>query len=113
MSTRSSPAPSLPTALCALVPLAASLFLALALCSCAPTGENGPIVPGTPPGPAWFEDVTDAVGLDFVHDAGPTGTYFTPQSMGSGCACFDFDGDGLVDIYLLHLGGPNGKKNQL
>src|SRR5438045_4623331 len=35
--------------------------------------------------PAWFEDVTDRVGLNFVHDAGPTGTYFTPQSMGSGC----------------------------
>ncbi len=64
-------------------------------------------------GPAWFEDVTAAVGLDFVHDPGPTGTYFTPQSMGSGCAFFDFDGDGLVDIYLVHLGGPNGKKNQL
>jgi enediyne biosynthesis protein E4 len=64
-------------------------------------------------GPAWFEDVTDAVGLDFVHDAAPTSTYFTPLSMGSGCAFFDFDGDGLVDIYLLHLGGPGGKKNQL
>jgi hypothetical protein len=64
-------------------------------------------------GPAWFEDVTARAGLDFVHDAGPTGTYFTPQSMGSGCAFFDCDGDGLADIYLLHLGGPNGKKNQL
>jgi hypothetical protein len=64
-------------------------------------------------GPSWFEDVTAAVGLDFVHDSGPTGTYFTPQSMGSGCAFFDFDGDGLVDIYLVHLGGPGGKKNQL
>jgi hypothetical protein len=68
---------------------------------------------GADHGPAWFEDVTTAAGLDFVHDPGPTGTYFTPQSMGSGCAFFDFDGDGLVDIYLLHLGGPNGKKNQL
>jgi enediyne biosynthesis protein E4 len=63
--------------------------------------------------PAWFEDVTERVGLNFVHDPGPVGTYFTPQSMGSGCAFFDCDGDGLVDIYLLHLGGPTGKKNQL
>ncbi|MCI0465271.1 MAG: CRTAC1 family protein [Gemmataceae bacterium] len=57
--------------------------------------------------------MTDAVGLDFKHDSGPLGTYFMPQSMGSGCALFDFDGDGLIDIYLLHLGGPGGKRNQL
>ena len=37
---------------------------------------------------AWFEDVTDAVGLDFVNDPGPTGDYFTPPSMGSGGIVF-------------------------
>jgi hypothetical protein len=74
------------------------------------TQDNGT---GEERGPAWFEDVTAAVGLDFVHDAGPVGTYFMPQSNGSGCAFFDFDGDGLLDIYLLQLGGPEGKKNQL
>lgn len=66
-----------------------------------------------PDGPLWFEDVTDAVGLDFVHDPGPTGAYLMPQSMGSGAAFLDFDGDGLLDIYLLQHGGPTGKKNQL
>ena len=55
--------------------------------------------------------MTEAVGLDFVHDPGPTGTYLMPQSMGSGAAFFDFDGDGLLDIYLIHHGGPGGKKN--
>ncbi len=60
-------------------------------------------------GPVWFEDVTETVGLDFVHDPGPTGTYFMPQSMGSGCAFFDFDGDGLLDIYLLQGAGPDSK----
>jgi hypothetical protein len=63
-------------------------------------------------GVAWFEDVTAALGLDFVHDTGPTGTYFMPQSTGSGCA-FLYDGDGSLYIYLLQLGGPQGKKNQL
>jgi len=62
-----------------------------------------------PAGPVWFEDVTEASGLDFVHDAGPTGTYFTPQSMGSGAAALDFDGDGLLDIYLLNYGGPGSR----
>src|SRR5207244_1251623 len=62
-------------------------------------------------GPAWFADVTEQVGLDFVHDAGRLGTYFMPQSMGSGCAVIEEDG--AVYLYLLHNGGAKGKKNQL
>ncbi len=59
-----------------------------------------------PDGPAWFADVTDEVGLNFVHDPGPLGSYFMPQIFGSGVALFDFDGDGRLDIYLLNNGGP-------
>ncbi len=67
-----------------------------------PPADPSPTLPGLP---GWFQDVTDASGLAFTHDAGPTGTYFMPQSMGSGVACLDFDGDGLLDIYLLGFGG--------
>jgi len=64
--------------------------------------------------PPWFEDVTDKVGLHFTHDGGPiTPEYFMPQIAGSGCAFLDFDGDGRLDIYLIHNGGPGGAKNQL
>jgi hypothetical protein len=66
-----------------------------------------------PPGAPWFEDVTEEVGLDFVHDPGPLGSYFFPQIMGSGAAFFDFNSDGLLDIYLLQNGGPKGAKNRL
>jgi hypothetical protein len=68
---------------------------------------------GPAPGAAWFEDVTERVGVDFVHDAGPVGDYFMPQQVGSGAALFDFDGDGLLDLFLLQNGGPNGAKNRL
>jgi hypothetical protein len=64
--------------------------------------------------PAWFEDVTERVGLDFVHDAGPVGDYFMPQIMGSGAAVLDFDNDGRLDVYLLNNGGPqSGSTNRL
>jgi hypothetical protein len=69
--------------------------------------------PAEQPIDPWFEDVTDAVGLDFVHDPGPLGDYFMPQIIGSGAAFLDFNNDGLLDIYLLQNGGPNGAKNRL
>jgi hypothetical protein len=59
--------------------------------------------------PPTYHDVTSEAGLDFVHDSGPTDTHFMPQSMGSGCAWLDADGDGLLDIYLLQFGGPDSK----
>jgi hypothetical protein len=70
-----------------------------------------PEPPADPPArPAgWFEDVTDAVGLDFVHDAGPLDDFFTPQIHGSGVAVLDFDGDGRLDLYFLTNGGPESK----
>jgi hypothetical protein len=62
----------------------------------------------------WFADVTDAVGLDFVHDAGPTGSHFMPQAIGSGAAIFDANGDGRLDLYLLQNGGPDSdSRNRL
>jgi hypothetical protein len=65
-------------------------------------------------GPPWFVDITDEVGLHFIHDAGPVGDYFMPQIMGSGAAFFDFDNDGRLDIYLLQNGGPkSGSTNRL
>jgi hypothetical protein len=93
-----------------------------------------------PPGEPWFADVTEEMGLDFAHDAGPAPVpvpmerkahkmsalksdmsapkidapgYFLPQIMGSGAALLDFNNDGLLDIYLLHNGGPKGAKNRL
>ncbi len=51
-----------------------------------------------------FEDVTEAAGLDFVHDHGGIGEKWVPETMGSGACVLDFDNDGLLDIYLVQSG---------
>ncbi len=97
-----------------LAPLLASSLLA----GCQKSVLPEPAVKSTEPcceqtGPPWFEEVTAKSGLDFIHDAGPVGSYFMPQSIGSGGALLDFNNDGLLDLYLIHNGGPKGKTNQL
>jgi enediyne biosynthesis protein E4 len=72
--------------------------------------DGGQTTPPADAGPPWFVDVTDEVGLDFTHDAGPVGDdYFMPQQVGSGAAVFDFDNDGRLGIYLLQNGGPKSR----
>jgi len=72
-------------------------------------GPQPPPVAAKPSGPAWFEDATLPLGLKFVHNAGPAGSYFMPQSMGSGVALIDYDQDGLLDLYLVQGAGPDSK----
>jgi len=49
-----------------------------------------------------FTDVSAAAGITFVHNSGRAGKKYLPETMGSGCAFFDFDGDGWVDILLIN-----------
>lgn len=61
-----------------------------------------------------LQEVAVKSGVDFIHDSGAKGEYLMPEQAGSGCAIFDFDNDGLLDIYLIHCGGPqSNSKNQL
>lgn len=49
-----------------------------------------------------FTDVTAAAGIHFTHNAGRTGKKWLPETMGPGCAFFDADGDGWLDILLIN-----------
>ncbi len=60
-------------------------------------------------GAAWFVDVTDALGLKFVHDPGDVDRWHMPQIHGSGAAVFDCNGDGRLDLYLLNFGGADAR----
>src|SRR5580704_6632957 len=64
-------------------------------------------VPSIRPAPATsdqihFTDVTAAAGIKFVHNSGRAGKKWLPETMGSGCAFFDADGDGWLDILLIN-----------
>lgn len=55
-----------------------------------------------------FVDATAAAGLDFTHVNGAFGDKWMPESLGSGVALFDADGDNLTDILLVQGGGWPG-----
>ena len=49
-----------------------------------------------------WADVTLSAGVSFVHENGATGDKLLPETMGGGCAFFDFDRDGDQDILLVN-----------
>lgn len=62
------------------------------------------ICPGAA-GPIVLHDVTSETGIDFIHTDGSSGQRYIVESVASGLALFDYDGDGDVDIYFLN-GAP-------
>src|SRR5262249_53004051 len=79
--------------------------LAIAL-GCSRTTPQATDPTTEPTGPPWFEDVTAKLGITFRQQAGPTGSYFMPQVMGSGVAVIDVDNDGRFDLLFLNNAGP-------
>src|SRR5262249_49184301 len=69
---------------------------------------DGIVDPVEPPytGPPLFEDVTEKSGIKFVYRNGEDANHLAIlESLGGGVGLIDFDGDGLLDIFLPAGGG--------
>ncbi len=64
-----------------------------------------PALPPAPTGPIHLRDVSAGTGIAFEHTDGSSGRRYIIEAMSAGLATFDFDGDGLIDIYFLN-GAP-------
>jgi hypothetical protein len=61
------------------------------------------VTAGPPPASnVHFTDVTAQAGIKFVHNAGKSGKKYLPETLGSGAAFFDADGDGWIDVLLVN-----------
>ena len=81
---------------------ALALFLASVALAQAPQPN-----PAVTPGPIRFEDATASSGIHFTHSFGAEKLGSLLEGTGSGCVWFDYNNDGLLDLYVVS-GKPLG-----
>ena len=75
--------------------LAVALTAALLLSAIAIFGQAGPAS-------IQFTDVTKSAGITFTHYTGAFGKKYLPETLGSGVAFIDYDGDGWQDLFFTN-----------
>jgi len=67
-----------------------------------------------PPAPGFrLVDATAGAGIQFRHNSGAYGGKLLPETLGSGCAFLDYDGDGWQDILLINgMDWPGHKRER-
>ncbi len=90
------------------------LFVA-SLCGCQGASSSSTATPATADptaavGPSWFDDVTAKSGINFTYRNGEEANHYSIiESLGGGLAAFDYDRDGLTDLFLVGGGFYEGK----
>ena len=62
-----------------------------------------------------FVDTTAKAGIHFQHNTGATGKRYLPETLGSGVAFLDLDGDGWADVLFINGKDftPRGRRTTL
>jgi hypothetical protein len=90
---------------------AAGVLLML-IAGCKPATKPAPPAPTEKPRGEWFQRITDQSGVQFTHLAGTN--YSMLDQVASGVALFDYDRDGILDLYLIQNTTTNAASgNQL
>jgi hypothetical protein len=56
-------------------------------------------------GPHLFEEIPPAKsGITWIHENGRSPEHYLPETLPPGCAIFDYDNDGWMDIFLVNTG---------
>ena len=79
-------------------------FLAGAGAGLLTTAQLRGMLPATAQAPLFRSVPAARSGITWVHDNGKSAMRWLPESMCSGCAFFDFDNDGWMDIFLVNTG---------
>lgn len=89
------------------------IIWAIGILVCAMWIYAGTKVQDAAEGPLHFTDVTRQAGIHFVHNSGRAGKKYLPETLGSGVAFFDADGDGWPDILFINSKDwtPRGRKS--
>jgi enediyne biosynthesis protein E4 len=66
--------------------------------------DGSPNRPTDPASYPFSEIASPASGIAWTHTAGSSSDKYLPESTGAGCAFFDYDNDGWMDIYLVNSG---------
>jgi len=79
----------------------AGVLTSMAAAAAILTFTGTPAAQAPPSAKILFTDATTAAGIRFRHENGAFGKKYLPETMGSGCAFLDADGDGWQDILLV------------
>jgi hypothetical protein len=79
--------------------LLATIVFAVFVCRHALTEQRLPRAESALP---TFEDITEQSGIKFKNEASHTSQKYFIETMEGGVAVFDYDGDGLLDIYFVN-----------
>jgi hypothetical protein len=88
------------------VKLKGTIFLLAALLALSTSAESTtPHAPAKAGPVVTFEEINaKASGITWVHNNARSMERYLPETVGAGCAFFDYDNDGWMDIYLVNSG---------